>query len=219
MVARHDLVGDAQARAGRRSAAGALFLTWRRWLTTALGSVRRDAPAGAEALRRGFGAVVAATLLVARFLVHPASVTDARDRRLLAGVGLASLGLGAALSLVLAPALHVTTAEAAIAVVWGLGWALVRLGILRLAAPKLDATGVRQAWAAGLLPAVAGVGDIARVVVLLASLWLTIGGLEGGGASRRQARKTAAWAFGAELLGDVVRWLASGALLYVLTAR
>jgi hypothetical protein len=215
MVARPDSASDAPARAGWRAVLAALFLTWRRWLSRAVAWAEHTAPALVPAAVSAGSAVV----LVGRFLLHPRTITAENDRRLLSALGLGALAAGSAAALWLARPFGTPLAQAVIAVIWTLGWAMVRLGILRLAAPRSSAQSVRKAWAAGLLPTLFAVGDLPRLLVLGGSAWLTLGALRGGGVERRDARRAVAWAFGAEVAAGVLRWLASGVLLYLLAGR
>ncbi|HEY3316945.1 MAG TPA: hypothetical protein VGK50_00765 [Coriobacteriia bacterium] len=190
MVARGGTGGDAPPVVA--SAVSALFLAWRRALTAILRALASLWRRTTSAVPRG---------------------------RSLGVAGGVSLAMGAVLSLALARPLRMPLAEVAVAVVWTLGWAGLRLGILRLAAPRTSPGRVRAAWAAGLLPAAFGVTDVLRVLALAASAWLTLGALEGGGVPRREARRAAAVAFGAEAAAAVVRWVAASALLYVSAVR
>lgn len=217
MVARDRPPGDAAGTSGRglRELVAAVFLMWRRWLTAvvpALGKAGRGALSAA--LTTG------TTLAAAAAFVRAPSKPMAEDaRRRVAVLGLASLGLGAALPIGLARPLGLTLVMGVEAAVWMLVWAPIRLAIIRLAAPGLPSHPTRRAWAAGLLPSFLGVTAILDAVVLAASAWLTFAALRGAGADKRDARAAAGWAFGAQAVAEVTRWLAEGALFYLLFLR
>ena len=214
MVARDDMGRDARLSLGAR--ASGLFLAWRRILSSVVASI-------VLAGRRAFPAIAGCARLarlLAEFAARPApAAADPRALRSLARAGLLSAAAGGVLSLALARPLRVPMPEAAVAAVWTLGWMGLRLGIMRVAAARTSPSIVLRAWAAGLVPGIAGVTDPLRALVLVLSARQTLGALEGSGVERRAARIAVGWAFGVEVGASVLRWLGSGLLLYSLAVR
>jgi hypothetical protein len=249
MVAREEAPGDAARTNGRRSRrlVAGMFLAWRRWLTAAadgLGAVARravavrelgpaafrawrallaalapSAGASAGAVRRAARTAAGALAASGRFLLEPSAPLAEEDARRVATVGLVALGIGAAGTLAVARPLGTPLGTAVVAAAWMLVWAPIRLAVLRLARPEVDRTRLTRAWSAALLPSLAGVTALLAAAALVASAWLTYAALRGAGTARHEAATAVGWAFGAQMAAEVTRWLAEGALFYVLFLR
>lgn len=215
-------IPDARESTGPRARArgpfSALFLAWRRVVTAwvrgiargflALGASRpaRMARATAGYLRDPRGALAAAS---------PA------QRALLVEAGVVALALGAAASFLVPGSLSTGLVRRFLGVGWIAAWALGRLFIMRSIAGGggSRARAVDDAWGPALTPFVLAIADPLPFLALGVSALLTAIGLEARGFDRHRARRLVAWAFGAQLVGEVALWLGRGGLVYLLALR
>lgn len=182
---------------------GRAFSAWRRFLA-------RLVRGGADTAT-SIASTVSADLEEARHEGVPAL----RGRTIVwAGWGAAVVGsLGA---IALAPAGEVLAATVAAAL--GLGWAGVRLWLLRFADPlPRDPKGVRGAWALGLCAYILAVTPELGVAAFLVSGTATGVALVRVGADRPMARRAVLFAWGAQAAVMLLAWVARTAyvLLYL----
>lgn len=191
-------------------------LFWRRLLGRAVPAGAPKAPRPPRPRPdplRAVGAVVA----YVRSPRDAVASADSRGLNALTTVGALAVTAGALLSVPVSRALGAGWLAAFVYVGWLAVWAIVRLAVLRLAAPRA-ALGTRfeAAWGGALLPFVFAVTRPLDLIALAVSAVLTVRGLEGAGVSRTDAVRCVAFAFGGQLVVELAAWIARSAVFALL---
>lgn len=212
MVARSESGGPIGPPRGGDPVSG-LLLTWRRIVTTAVCAPGR-AMHSAVALR--VAEVVRLGARYARDPVGTLKAADPRSRERLKEAGAAALAIGAALAFAVSSAVGEPLVRRFLALGWTAAWALARLLIMRLAARPASTAETRRvddAWGPALLPYLAAVTFPLDLAALALSAYLTYRGMSALGTSRAQAGRAVAWAFGGQLVAEVIAWAGRAGLI------
>jgi hypothetical protein len=189
-----------------------LFDSWRRVVTAVMGASGKAASAVAasrplEALR-----------LALRYVRDPSGTLVSADesaRERLKEAGAAALAVGALIAFAISTAAGVSPVRRFLALGWTAAWALARLAVMRLAADRSPGSPrrVESAWGPALLPYLGAVVFPLDIAALALSAALTHRGLVALGASRADARRTVAFAFGGQLVAETVAWAGRAGML------
>jgi hypothetical protein len=197
----------------------ALFLAWRRLVTSALRVLARVGR-GLAASRPARAASVAA-----RYVRDPAGTlasASADERARLKEAGAFALALGVAVSFLVPEPIALPVVRRFLGAGWIAAWALARLFIMRSVATGALArrrASIDDAWGPALLPYAFAVFEPLPLVAFALSALLTMRGLRALGAERAEARRVVWIAFGLQAAAEIASWLARGGLVYLLAIR
>lgn len=185
-----------------------LFAVWRRFISAVAGLPSRIGRAIA-AVARSWWSQWSGALGYYRQATERWEPAGSASREAAAALGLRAFVFGmVALAIVTTSARNVW-GPGVVAAVSEVLWAAVRFIIIALVMPRgvIGRSKLSVAFLAGLLPYVAGVTWLLRLVALGASASLTHRGLQGAGVSRSDSRLAVGWAFGGQAAVLASGWI------------